>query len=108
MCVDENYRELICAIIGQALEDYRVALLNVRRIRKKISLAKREHGNVDELELSESKAKSVCNEVTKFMHSNWFATLTNLDGDMLLKGIEDNITRKKRSEICHERSRQAG
>ena len=60
---DKNYEDLANAIIIQAVKDYR-----------------------------RTQSPQVRNEIKRFFKSEWFSMLTKLDGDMLIKKIEREVT----------------
>lgn len=60
---DKNYEDLANAIIIQAVKDYR-----------------------------RTQSPQVRNEIKRFFKSEWFSMLTNLDGDMLIKKLEREVT----------------
>ena len=60
---DKNYEELANAIIIQAVKDYR-----------------------------RTQSPQVRNEIKRFFKSKWFSMLTNVDGDMLIKKLEREVT----------------
>ena len=64
-----NYENLANAIVLQAVKDYRVALkcLN-RNPRNKEALADKD-------------------EIERFFRSDWFSTLTSVDGEMLIRSL---------------------
>ena len=60
---DKNYEDLANAIIIQAVKDYR-----------------------------RTQSPQVRNEIKRFFKSQWFSILTNVDGDMLIKKLEREVT----------------
>ena len=60
---DKNYEDLANAIIIQAVKDYRG-----------------------------TQSPQVRNEIKCFFKSQWFSILTNVDGDMLIKKLEREVT----------------
>ena len=70
------YQELANAIILHAVKDYRIAL---RRC------AAHPHNRAYQSERD---------ELERFFRSGWFGVLTNLDGEVLMKKIQDEIVRK--------------
>lgn len=60
---DKNYEDLANAIIIQAVKDYR-----------------------------RTKSPQVRSEIKRFFKSEWFSMLTNVDGDMLIKKLEREVT----------------
>lgn len=91
---DECYRNLACAIIEQALDDYRRALSSIPVLNKKIATAEATNklkDDIDKLKLKKLKAESTCEEVKRFIHSDWYSTLIDLNGDMLLRGVENKV-----------------
>ena len=67
----DGYERLANAIIIQAAKDYRVAL---RRLRCK-------PGNKDAQNEKES--------IERFFRSDWFRTLTEVDGEMLIRRLQE-------------------
>lgn len=57
---DKNYEDLANAIIIQAVKDYR-----------------------------RTKSPQVRNEIKRFFKSEWFTMLSNVDGDIILKKLEE-------------------
>ena len=68
--MDDNYQELVIAIIKQAERDYERVLL---RLFLRLAGAKR-------VELLKEKA-----ELEGFFRSSWYQTLTDVDGDKLIE-----------------------
>ena len=68
-----NYENLANAIILQAVKDYRVALKSL-----KANPRSRE-------------AMSDKNEIERFFRSEWFATLTSVDGGMLIRSLQMEV-----------------
>ena len=62
---DESYRLLVNAIIIQAVKDYRKAL-------------KYDH-------------RSIKRECCRFFRSDWFKTLTAIDGEMLISRLKSEV-----------------
>ena len=69
--MNDPYEKLAGAIILQAVKDYRTA-------RKKL---KKNPKNKD--------AKLMIEDCEKFFCSDWFAALTSIDGQMLLKKLQE-------------------
>lgn len=69
----KNYENLANAIVIQAAKDYRKALRKYKR-------------------QPENKAvKSEIREIERFFRSNWYRTLTVLDGEMLIKRLREGL-----------------
>ena len=60
---DKNYEDLANAIIIQAVKDFRG-----------------------------TQSPQVRNEIKRFFKSQWFSTLSNVDGDILKKELEREVT----------------
>ena len=69
--MNDPYENLANAIVLQAVKDYREA-------RKKLKKRKK---NED--------AKLMVEDCESFFRSDWFKALTNLDGEMLLKKLQE-------------------
>jgi hypothetical protein len=88
----EPYESLANAIIVQAVKDYREALHFLKR-----------HPHTPDIDTEEAKEdkrkralreKIIQNEgerddVERFFHSGWFESLSNLDGDALMRQVRD-------------------
>lgn len=72
---NNGYQELANAIIQSAATDYRKVIEILNRRPDLVRLSK-----VQELE--------------RFFHSNWFGTLTSVDGDYILKKIKEEVIGK--------------
>ena len=68
-----GYEKLANAIIIQAAKDYRVAL---RRLRRK-------PGN--------KEARSEKESIERFFRSDWFRALTEVDGEMLIRKLNEEV-----------------
>lgn len=69
----ENYEKLANAIILQAVKDFRAAYRRLKRFP------------------NEYKAQSEVRDITKFFCSQYFSSLTTLDGPSLLQKIIDEM-----------------
>lgn len=69
----DGYEKLANAIIIQAAKDYRVAL---RRLRRKPN-------NKDAASEKES--------IERFFRSDWFRTLTEVNGEMLIRKLNEEV-----------------
>lgn len=69
------YENLANAIVIQACKDYRKAYK--RYLRK----ARSAHNDTSELK-----------ELERFFHSNWYKTLTSIDGDYLMERLRQEVT----------------
>ena len=68
-----NYENLANAIILQAVKDYRVALKSLKANPRSRA------------------AMSDKNEIECFFRSEWFATLTSVDGGMLIRSLQMEV-----------------
>ena len=69
----DAYEKLANAIIIQAAKDYRVAKRKLRR----------KPGNKD--------AKSEAESIERFFRSDWFRALTEVDGEMLIRKLNEEV-----------------
>lgn len=69
----ENWERLAQAIILKAVEDYRVARRRVRRFP------------------DQKGAQATIREVERFMLSDWFAQLTDVNGKYLLQRLKEEV-----------------
>lgn len=91
---EDPYERLANAIILQAVADYRVAL-------KKIKAHPKDRKAIDE-----------ALEIERFFRSGWYGQLTSVDGEYLIKRIQDEVRqsesirgRKKiQSEVAYEQA----
>lgn len=67
------YENLANAIILQAVKDYRLALKCLRR-------------NPRDKEAQADKA-----EIERFFRSEWYAALTSVDGEMLIRSLNEEV-----------------
>ena len=67
--MQEDWEDLANAIILQAVEDY-------RRARRRVRMLPDQKG-----------AQATIRQVEKFFRSRWYAQLTDIDGEMLLKKL---------------------
>jgi hypothetical protein len=68
-----NYENLANAIILQAVRDYRTALKCLKaNPRNKTALADKD-------------------EVERFFRSDWFSVLTSVDGEMLIRSLQEEV-----------------
>ena len=90
---DDPYERLANAIILQAVSDYRIAL-------KKVKANARNKDAVDE-----------ALQIEKFFRSGWYGVLTSVDGDYLIKRLQEEIRQsstirgrkhKTKSEVDYE------
>lgn len=88
----ENYENLAVAIIEQALVDYEKALVKLRKVKSKLMSKKLSESEEKKLNLQKILAEAEIESIKRFSKSAWFSTLTSLDGDVLLKGVERNVT----------------
>lgn len=69
----DPYENLANAVIAQAAEDYRAAL-------KKIKAHPKNKDAIDE-----------ALQVERFFRSGWYQRLTNVDGEFLIRKLQENI-----------------
>lgn len=69
----ENWERLAQAIILKAVEDYRAARRRVRRFP------------------DQKMAQATIREVERFILSDWFAQLTDVDGKYLLQRLKEEV-----------------
>ena len=82
--LDDGYQELIAAVIRQAVKDYVSVLL---RLFSKPDGAKR-----TALEMQKT-------ELEGFFHSEWYASITDLDGDRLISAARRQAVEKAKEAI---------
>ena len=70
-----GYKKLANEIILRAVKDYRVALKRLRRNPRSVM------------------AKDTVDEVERFFRSDWFAELTDIDGEMLIRRLREEDKR---------------
>ena len=86
----DNYENLANAIVLQAVKDYRLALRFLKRHPRTPELDAEEAGkDTSKRSLSDKiiKNESARDEVERFFCSGWFETLSNLDGEVLLRKV---------------------
>lgn len=88
----ECYENLAAAIVEQALLDYKKALVKLHRTNSKLMDRTLSEDETQKLSLQRTLAESEIESIKRFSNSGWFSTLTNLDGNVLLKGVERNVT----------------
>ncbi len=71
--MQRNWEDLAQAIIMKAVEDYRKARRRVRHFP------------------DQKGAQATIREVEKFFRSRWFAQLTDIDGEMLIKRLMEEV-----------------
>ncbi len=71
--MQRNWEDLVQAIIMKAVEDYRKARRRVRHFP------------------DQKGAQATIREVEKFFRSRWFAQLTDIDGEMLIKRLREEV-----------------
>ena len=72
--MDEAYTKLSNAIIIQAAKDYRKALKRLK-----------EHPH-------DTDARGVKDECERFFRSYWYSQLTNVDGEILIKKLQAEVS----------------
>lgn len=70
---EDSYERLVNAIILQAVSDYRVAL-------KKIKAHPKNRQAIDE-----------ALEIERFFRSDWYQQLTSVDGEYLIRRLQDEV-----------------
>lgn len=70
----EPYQDLANAIILMAVKDYRTAL---KKLKKRPYYG---------------PAKEIKNEVERFFHSDWYRELTSVDGNVLIKKLQAEVS----------------
>ena len=70
---EDPYEQLANAIVIQAADDYRIAL-------KKIKAHPKDRKAIDE-----------ALEVERFFRSGWYSQLTSVDGEYLIKRLQDEV-----------------
>lgn len=88
-----NYENLANAIIETAVDDYRKA---IRRIKMHYSAA---WNLVSPYRLSRLNDVIICLDVEDFFRSEWYYTLTDVDGDYLIEKLRDEIMDLKTIKI---------
>lgn len=91
---EDPYERLANAIILQAVADYRVAL-------KKIKAHPKDRKAIDE-----------ALEIERFFRSGWYSQLTSVDGEYLIKRLQDEVRqsesirgkKKIQSEVAYEQT----
>ena len=81
--MNENYQNLANGIVIQAVKDYRDALFFLENYRITCESDKK---NTEYI-----KMISVKKEIERFVHSDWYKALTNIDGDKLLKKLQSEV-----------------
>lgn len=88
-----NYENLANAIIETAVDDYRKALL---KIKMRYAAA---WNLVSPYRLSRLNEVIICLDIEDFFRSEWYYTLTDIDGDYLIEKLRDEIMDLKTIEI---------
>ena len=70
---EDPYEQLANAIVIQAADDYRIAL-------KKIKAHPKDRKAIDE-----------ALEIVRFFRSSWYSQLTGVDGEYLIKRLQDEV-----------------
>ena len=91
-----NYENLANAIIETAVDDYRKAL---RRIKMHYSLALNLVSPYSLLRLNDV---IICLDVEDFFRSEWYYTLTDVDGDYLIAKLREEIMDYKTIQILDQ------
>lgn len=71
--MDDPYRTLANAIIVQAAKDYRTALRKLKR------------------NLHNHLAQSDADSIERFFRSDWYKSLTEVDGEMLIRKLKEEV-----------------
>lgn len=74
--MSDAYQNLANAIIFMAVKDYRTAL---RKLKKRPKYG---------------PAQDIKNEVERFFHSDWYRELTSVDGEILIKKLQAEVSEK--------------
>lgn len=85
--VEDSYKRLVNAIILQAVSDYRVAL-------KKIKAHPKNRQAIDE-----------ALEIERFFRSGWYQQLTSVDGEYLIRRLQDEV---RQSESIRGKKNKSG
>lgn len=88
-----NYENLANAIIETAVDDYRKA---IRIIKMRYAAA---WNLVSPYRLSRINEVIICLDVEDFFRSEWYYTLTDVDGDYLIEKLRDEIMDLKTIKI---------
>ena len=88
-----NYENLANAIIETAVDDYRKA---IRKIKMRYAAA---WNLVSPYRLSRLNEVIICLDIEDFFRSEWYYTLTDVDGDYLIEKLRDEIMDLKTIEI---------
>jgi hypothetical protein len=91
-----NYENLANAIIETAVDDYRKAL---RRIKIHYSSAL---NLVSSFRMARLNDVIICLDVEDFFRSEWYYTLTDIDGDYLIKKLREEIMDYKTIQILDQ------
>ena len=79
----EPYQILASAVIIQAVKDYRKALRFVKHHPPDLDIDLQQHARRDQVIKNENERDAIAH----FFRSGWFAMLSNLDGELLLKKV---------------------
>lgn len=74
--MNDPYQNLANGIILRAVKDYRTAL---RKLKKRPKYG---------------PAQDIKNEVERFFHSDWYRELTSVDGEILIKKLQAEVSEK--------------
>lgn len=69
----DGYTELAAAIVERALQDYKTAAEHIKR------------------KYNTTEAERTIHDVSKFLKSEWFAMLSDLNGKLLLKMMKEEV-----------------
>ena len=95
---DKGWRLLTSAIIVQACKDFLV-------LHKRIKAFELALGELDDERLrAYEKAKSELNKIIKFFHSDYYASMVDIDGDKLIQTLTNRAAeeRSQRNRIIYQ------
>lgn len=79
----DNYKNMACAIIAKAAEDYRTAILRRKTLERR---------NIEETEQAYFTTSKEIYMLEKFFHeSEWFAFLPNIEGKYILAKLQEEL-----------------
>lgn len=81
--LEDNYKNMVCAIIAKAADDYRTAILRRKSL---------EHRSIGETEQDYFTTSKEIYMLEKFFcESEWFAFLPNIDGKYILEKLQEEL-----------------
>lgn len=93
---DAGYKALASAIVAQAIYDYRVALIRLKRYDSYESLTYQARNRRD-------KAEVTCRGCERFFRSAYWRSLTELDGVRLMEKLRDEVQSNEETERILQR-----